>query len=149
LSFAVIARYWLAHHEFVSFLTGVNQRLLTSNFVYLALIAFLPFTTGLLGDYNAIPLIIAIYALNVAAISLVETVMFVVAHKTGLVEKPLPPDVYRFAVLESLVPVAVFLASVPLAFVHHYLAYVCWALLLVIEPIVSRLRPADSSPYLP
>jgi uncharacterized membrane protein len=149
LSFAVIGRYWLAHHQFVSFLTGVNERLLQSNLVYLALVGFLPFSTGLLGDYNAVPLVVGVYALNVAAISAMETVMFVVAHKSGIVERPLPSDVYRFALIESLVPVAVFVASVPLAFVHHYLAYGCWATLLVIEPVLSRLRPADSSPYLP
>lgn len=149
LTFAVISRYWLAHHEFVSFLTGVNERLQRSNLVYLALVAFLPFTTGLLGDYNAVPLVVTVYALNVAAISSMETVMFVVAHRTGLVERPLPPDVYRYAVIESLVPVAVFLLSIPLAYVHHYLAYGCWASLLIIEPVMSRFRPADSEPYLP
>ena len=148
LSFAVIGRYWLAHHEFVSVLTAVNGRLQLWNLVYLALIAFLPFTTGLLGDYNAVPLIVAIYALNVAAISALEVVMFLVAHRSGLVEKPLPPDVYRYAVMESTMPVVVFLVSVPLAFLHHYAAYACWATLLVLEPVTARRRPADADPYL-
>lgn len=148
LSFAVIGRYWLAHHEFVSVLTSVNGRLLLSNLAYLALVAFLPFTTGLFGDYNAVPLVIAIYALNVAAISLMEVVMFIVAHRGGMVERPLPQDAYRFAVFESTVPVAVFLVSIPLAFVNHYAAYACWAMLLVIEPLVARRRPLDADPYL-
>jgi len=149
LTFAVISRYWLAHHEFVSLLTGIDQRLMRSNLVYLALVAFLPFTTGLLGDYNAVALIVAVYALNVAAISFMEVVMFALAHKNGLVERPLPPDGYRFAMLESLVPVGVFLISIPLAYVNHYLAYGCWASLLIIEPVVGRFRPPDAAPYLP
>ena len=149
LSFAVIGRYWLVHHEFVSLLTSVGQRLLWANLVYLALIAFLPFTTGLLGDYSSVGEVIAIYALNVAAISLLEVMMFVVAHRSGLVERPLPADVYRYAVLESLVPVVVFLVSIPVAFLNHYAAYACWASLLIIEPLAARLRPADADPYLP
>ena len=149
LSFAVIGRYWLAHHEFLSVLTAVNERLLWSNLVYLALVAFLPFTTGLLGDYSSVGEVVAIYALNVAAISFMEVVMFVVAHKGGLVERPLPDDVYRYAVLESLLPVAVFLVSIPLAFLHHYAAFACWASLLLLEPIAARRRPADADPYLP
>jgi len=149
LSFAVIGRYWLVHHEFVSLLTSVGQRLLWANLVYLALIAFLPFTTGLLGDYSSVGEVIAIYALNVAAISLLEVMMFVVAHRSGLVERPLPADVYRYAVLESLVPVVVFLVSIPVAFLNHYAAYACWATLLIIEPVAARLRPADADPYLP
>ena len=71
-----------------------------------------------------------------------------VAHRSGLVEKPLPPDVYRYAVMESTVPVVVFLVSVPLAFLHHYAAYACWATLLVLEPVTARRRPADADPYL-
>jgi uncharacterized membrane protein len=148
LSFAVIGRYWLAHHEFVSVLTSVNGRLLLWNLVYLALVAFLPFTTGLFGDYNAIPLIVAVYALNVAAISSLEVVMFVVAHRGGMVERPLPPDAYRYAVFESTVPVIVFLVSVPIAFLNHYAAYACWATLLIIEPLVARRRPIDADAYL-
>ena len=149
LSFAVIGRYWLAHHEFQSVLTSVNERLLWSNLVYLALVAFLPFTTGLLGDYSSVGEVVAIYALNVAAISSMEVVMFVVAHHGGMVEKPLPGDVYRYAVLESLLPVVVFLVSIPLAFLHHYAAFACWASLLLLEPIAARRRPADADPYLP
>ncbi len=149
LSFAVIGRYWLAHHEFLSLLTGVKQRLLWCNLVYLALIAFLPFTTGLFGDYDAVAEVVAIYALNVAAISAMEAVMFAVAHRAGLVERPLPRDAYRYAVFESIVPVIVFVVSIPLAFVDHYAAFACWASLLVIAPIVARRRPADAEPYLP
>jgi uncharacterized membrane protein len=149
LSFAVIGRYWLAHHEFVSVLTEINGRLLLCNLVYLALVGFLPFTTGLFGDYNAVPVVVAIYALNVAVISMMEVVMFVVAHTGGMVERPLPQDVYRYAIFESTVPVVVFLVSIPLAFVHHYAAYACWATLLVIEPLVARRRPLDADPYLP
>ena len=75
--------------------------------------------------------------------------MFVVAHRGGDFEKPLPHDVYRFAALESSLPVAVFLVSIPLAFLNQYAAFACWASLLVIEPIVARQRPADADAYLP
>ena len=149
LSFAVIGRYWLAHHEFVSVLTEVNGRLMLTNLVYLALVAFLPFTTGLFGDYNAVGLIVAVYALNVAAISAMEVVMFVVAHRGGMVERPLPGDVYRYAIFESLLPVVAFLVSIPVAFVNHYAAYACWASLLILEPLAARQRPADADTYLP
>jgi len=149
LSFAVLGRYWLVHHEFMSLLTSISQRLLWANLVYLALIAFLPFSTGLLGDHGTVGEVVAIYALNVASISTMEVVMFVVANRDGLVEKPLPGDVYRYAVLESLLPVVVFLVSIPLAFLHHYAAYACWASLLILEPIAARRRPSDADPYLP
>jgi uncharacterized membrane protein len=148
LSFAVIGRYWLAHHEFVSVLASLNGRLLMTNLVYLALVAFLPFSTGLFGDYNAAPVVVGMYALNVAAISFLEVVLFVVAHRDGLVEKPLPDDVYRYAIYESMLPVVVFVVSIPVAFLHHYAAYACWATLLVLEPVAARRRPRDADAYL-
>jgi uncharacterized membrane protein len=149
VSFAVISRYWLAHHQFMSLLTSINERLMWSNLVYLALIAFLPFTTGLLGDHGGVGEVVAIYALNVAVISAMETAMFVVAHRGGMLDKPLPPDVYRYSLLESLLPVAVFLVSIPLAFWHTYLGFACWATLIVLEPIMGRRRPVDADEYLP
>ena len=149
LSFAVIGRYWLAHHQFMSLLTSINERLLWTNLVYLAFVAFLPFTTGLLGDYNTVGEVVAIYALNVAVISAMEVVMFVVAHRGGMLDKPLPQDVYRYGVLESTMPVIVFLVSIPFAFLSHYAAYACWATVLLIEPVIARRRPADADAYLP
>jgi TMEM175 potassium channel family protein len=148
LSFVVIGSYWLAHHQFVSLLTAFNARLLTWNLFYLALIAFLPFTTNVLGEHEGVALVVAIYALNVATISGLETVMFVVAHRSGLFERPLPPDVYRFAVLESVVPVVAFVVSVPLAWIHVGLAAVCWAALIPVGPLLRRRRPADANLYL-
>ena len=65
-----------------------------------------------------------------------------------MVEKPLPQDAYRYAVLESTVPVVIFLVSIPLAFLNVYAAFACWGSLLVAEPIIVRHRPADAEPYL-
>lgn len=56
ISFAVIGRYWLAHHSFVADLARMDSGLIFRNLVYLALIAFVPFPTALLGDYFYNPL---------------------------------------------------------------------------------------------
>src|SRR5262249_43714644 len=63
ISFAVIGRYWVAHHRFVSLLDEIDQGLIGLNLVYLAFIAFLPFPTALLGTYFENPLSIVIYAI--------------------------------------------------------------------------------------
>jgi uncharacterized membrane protein len=149
LSFAVIGRYWLAHHQFVSLLTAFNNRLLIWNLVYLSMVAFLPFMTNVLGEHAEVPLVVASYALNVAVISGLETVCFAVAHRTGLFERPLPNDVYRYAVLESTVPVVVFLVSVPVAWIHVSLSYACWVAVLPLGQITGHRRPADADAFLP
>ena len=43
LSFAVIALFWIGHHRFFAMLRTADQTLVTLNFVYLGMVAFVPF----------------------------------------------------------------------------------------------------------
>ncbi len=52
LAFLLLARYWMAHHEFFSSLDRVDRSLIAANLVYLAFVAFLPFPTELVGRYE-------------------------------------------------------------------------------------------------
>jgi hypothetical protein len=62
VGFAVIGRYWLAHHRFVAVLAAVDTRLMALNLVYLAFIAFLPFPTALVGRYEQNAVAFAFFA---------------------------------------------------------------------------------------
>ncbi len=62
ISFLVIGRYWVAHHAFFSRLAAVDNGLIGINLIYLLFIAFLPFPTGLLGNFFDNPLSIVVYA---------------------------------------------------------------------------------------
>ena len=84
ISFAVIGRYWLAHHAFFSQLARMDRPLIALNLVYLAFIALLPFPTALLGEYFSNPLSVVIYAVNVAIVSGMEVVLFSRAQNHGL-----------------------------------------------------------------
>src|SRR5687767_2481562 len=116
LSFAVIGRYWVAHHQFFARVRAVDTRLIAINLVYLGFVAFLPFPTDLLGNYFDNPISIALYALTVAVVSGLEVVLFAHAHRAGLLLRAIPRDVYRWGVWVSFSPVIFFVLSVPLAF---------------------------------
>ena len=49
LSFAVIARFWLAHHEIFDRITSYSPQLLWANLLWLLTIVFMPLPTELLG----------------------------------------------------------------------------------------------------
>ena len=53
LSFAVIARFWLIHHQLYRSIDGYTIPLVWLNFLWLLTIVFLPFPTELLGRGNA------------------------------------------------------------------------------------------------
>ena len=50
LSFAVIGRFWLLHHDDLTMMTSAGRRMLVGNLVFLFFIVLLPFPTALLGN---------------------------------------------------------------------------------------------------
>jgi uncharacterized membrane protein len=148
IGFAVIGRYWSAHHQFFSLVDVIDRRLLHLNLVYLASIAFLPFPTALLGDFLSNPVAAGLYAVFVAVVSGLEVVLLWCAHRDGLLRRPLPGHVYRWGVKASLAPVGLFLATVPLAFASTTAAVVVWTLVVPVESlVVDRRRPPDALQY--
>jgi uncharacterized membrane protein len=148
ISFAVIGRYWAAHHQFFAQLRGADGGLIAINLIYLCFVAFLPFPTALLGEYFENPLSIVIYAVNVALISGLEVVEFNHAYRQDLVERSIPPDVYRWGVTASLTPVLFFLLSVPVAFVDTSLAAACWFLTVPFGLYLNHRAPARADELL-
>jgi len=147
ISFAVIGRYWLAHHEFIGRLKAIDNGLIELNLVYLVFIAFLPFPTALLGNYFENPLSVATYAVAVGVVSGMEVVMFRHAHRRGLMTERMPEDVYRFGVIASLTPVLFFLVSIPLAFWHTGFAVASWFLVIPFDAVINRFEPEGAEEY--
>ena len=149
ISFGVIGRYWIAHHQFFALLARADGRLVVINLVYLGFVAFLPFPTALLGTYFENPLSVSLYAVMVAIISGLEVVLMRHAHGHGLLSEAMPPDVYRWGVIGSLSPVVFFLASVPVAFASTTLAVGVWFLGIPFGILANRWKPAGADRFFP
>jgi uncharacterized membrane protein len=145
ISFVVIGRYWMAHHQFVSLLGAMDQAFIFLNLIYLAFIAFLPFPTALLGEYFENPLSVAIYATNVGIVSAMEVALLSRAYRADLLQQRLTPDVYRFGVVASLSPVVFFALSIPVAFLSTTVAVAMWFLAVPFGIAVNRRAPEGTS----
>jgi TMEM175 potassium channel family protein len=141
ISFVVIGRYWMAHHQFVSLLGAIDQAFIFLNLIYLAFIAFLPFPTALLGEYFENPLSVAIYATNVGIVSAMEVALLSRAYRADLLQQRLTPDIYRFGVVASLSPVVFFALSIPVAFLSTTVAVAMWFLAVPFGIAVNRRAP--------
>jgi len=148
ISFAVIGRYWLAHHGFFGRLAAVDRGLIGLNLIYLMFVAFLPFPSGLLGNYFENPLSIVVYAVAVAAVSGMEVVMFRHAQRGALFEVEVPDEVFRWGVRLSVSPVIFFLLSIPIAFVSTSLAVASWFLGFPYQAVENRRKPEHADDYL-
>jgi uncharacterized membrane protein len=130
LSFAVIGRFWMAHHVVFSMLHDFDRRLLVLNLVYLSLIVLIPFPTELLGDFGSETDAVVLYAAVVGTAALVSGLMLVGSIRRGHVraeERERARQVARGA----LRPALVFLVSIPIAFLSPVVAQLSWLALLV------------------
>lgn len=141
VSFAVIGRYWLAHHDFVARLRALDRGLIGLNLLYLGFVAFLPFPTALLGIYFENPLSIVLYAASVGVVSGMEVVLFRHAYRYGLMSRRMPEEVFRWGAAMSLLPLAFFALSIPLAFLNTTVAVASWFLFVPAARIAERWKP--------
>lgn len=144
LSFVLIGRYWVAHHQMFSVLRGIDYGLISRNLVYLAFIAFMPFPTALLGDYFDNPLAVTAYAVTGAIVSGLEVVLLRYAWKAGLLRVKVTPEVMRWGSIMSLSPVVAFVISIPVAFVSTLGAALMWLITVPFGVYMHRRAPAGA-----
>jgi TMEM175 potassium channel family protein len=116
LAFVWIGFYWVAQHSFFARLRAVDGTYLALNVVYLALVALLPFPAGLLGEYDTNPMSIVLFAVVLAGVSLVETLLLIHARRAKLQRWDASPAEHAYALRASLAPVLIFIVTIPLAF---------------------------------
>jgi uncharacterized membrane protein len=141
IGFFVLGYYWLSHHALMAQLRAVNTPFLALNLVYLAVVAFLPFPTAIIGSNGDVPLAFVLFACSLAAVSFFEVGLYLCAVRYDLLRER-PDDVtHRHDIVAGLIPGVVFLLSIPLAFVDTTLAFFSWLLTLAGEQILDRLMP--------
>jgi len=142
ISFAVIASYWLSNHRMVASFVAIDTRTIVVHLWLLAAIVLLPFTTASVGDPDVadLPLPTVLMAVSIAAVSALHTLVWVVASRGRLLDHTPTPAEWRERVVTGLVPAAVFLASVPIAYlVSPGVARLSWLSLLVVNPAVGAV----------
>jgi uncharacterized membrane protein len=129
LSFAVIGRFWISHHETFRTLHDFDRQLLVTNLAYLALIVLIPFPTNLLGEYGSETDPVILYAFVIGSASLLNWLMLRTAMRSGHVPAAMRPAATEISG-GALGAALVFYASMPLALWSPVAAQLFWLLLL-------------------
>jgi len=87
VSFGTLTMLWFSHHDLMRDIKGITKQFALLNFLWIIVIALLPFSTALGWGYSKSSLAVFIYALNVFLVSMGFGVLF------------------RFAVAKKLMPV--------------------------------------------
>jgi uncharacterized membrane protein len=140
ISFAVIGKFWLAHHRFFAALERFDGPLMGLNLVYLAFIALLPFTSQVLGDYGREIAAIVLYAINLACVNIAFHIEILYALRHDLLRPRAREGERRYDVHTNLLIAAVFIVSIPVAFASTLAATLMWlAVFLVGARLSNRL----------
>jgi uncharacterized membrane protein len=126
LSFALIGRFWVLHHNRFETFVGFDAGLMALNLLFLALVGLIPFATDLLDRYSDSALATATFSVSVALASLCHWVMARYAVRKGFVDEA---RLHEYGWPQSVGGLAIglfFLAAAPLAFVAVELAHVLW-----------------------
>jgi uncharacterized membrane protein len=140
IAFIVIAGYWLSNHLKVASFVAIDTRTIVAHLWLLAAIVLLPFTTASVGDPDVagLPLPTVLMAVGIAAVAALDTFVWVVARRGGLLDHTPTAGEWRQRVVTGIAPAAVFLLSVPIAYlVSPGTARLSWLSLLIVNPVVG------------
>ncbi len=128
LSFLVVAIMWVNHHHLIHAVHGVTARLLWSNLYLLFWMSLVPFVTDYLGKNYHEPLAVALYGLDLvlcsSAFCLLRMILIEQDHRDGTLA-----DYHRSIQRKNAFSGALYLTSVPLAYVSVYASFFIFALI--------------------
>jgi TMEM175 potassium channel family protein len=141
LSFVGISTFWMIHQSIFRPIRAYDRVLLYLNFVFLMVVAFVPFPTSLLGEYGNHQLPVAIYAATLAIGRLLLTAIHWYSTRDGrLLEEAQDPRIVRFFLIRGLTIPAIFLLSIGISFFSVSAAIWTWFIMLAVDAIILRRR---------
>lgn len=144
IAFAVIGLFWYGHHVAWSRYERSSGKLVVANLVLLSLIGLMPFTTALLGQFDA-PLAVAAYAFNVGLAAMADSWMDRIAIR-GELGPPLSEDEHAAMSVAGWLRPAIFFISIPVAFlVSTTVAQLLWFGLFAVHPLARRVVARSAS----
>ncbi len=114
LSFVVLGVYWVGHHNQYRFIQRADRAFLWINILFLLSIAFIPFSAGLLAEYPAERLAVAVYGGNLVVVGLVLYLHWWYATSHRLADD-VPPEAARSAARRILLAPFLYVVAVGLS----------------------------------
>lgn len=145
LSFFLVGFYWIRHHQLFSQVVSADVWLLWLNLIVLFLVCLLPFSSGVVGRYHNTVIGAEVYAVNLAAIAIAFSALYLYATRAHQV-RPLPPGMgVGFFSQGLLLPVVVVAMVMVLAPLNLVVAYVTGVTLMALVGIYTAAVPQTVS----
>jgi uncharacterized membrane protein len=140
LSFALIGRFWVLHHNRFETFVAFDAGLMALNLLFLALVGLIPFSTDLLDQYSDSALATATFSLSIALASLCHSATAEYAVRRGFVHEDRLSEYVWSRTVSGFTISVFFLAAAPLAFIAVELAHILWISTFFVRYPLRMLR---------
>jgi len=118
MSFILLGFFWIYHHDQFHYIKRVNRILVWITVFYLMIIAFIPFSTSLLGEYGDQQISVVIYGINIAMAAFGAYVQWWYATRNHrLVDSDLDPVFIKIMSRRGLVGPIIYLIAIGISFI--------------------------------
>ncbi len=145
LSFLVIANLWTSHHYLIFTLNMPARSTIWFNNLLLFTVTLIPLTTRFLGMHPNSPNAAASY--GAVAVACTGAFMILRSHAARHSHNQLHREIHRRILRRTWLFLAIYIASIPLAYVNTWLAWACFVSVppMLFLPII-RVEMAPNSP---
>jgi uncharacterized membrane protein len=131
----------MIHHSIFRPIRAYDRVLLYLNFLFLMVVAFVPFPTSLLGEYGDHQLPAAVYAATLAIGRLLLTAIHWYSTRDDqLLSETQDPATVHFFLIRGLTITSIFLLSIVISFFSVSAAIWTWFVMMGIDAIVIHRR---------
>jgi uncharacterized membrane protein len=137
LSFIYLGIYWNNHHHMLQATRKVNGKVLWANLHLLFWLSLIPFVTGWMGENHFAPLPTAVYGMVLLCCAISYTILqTVIMHhdnqENALLAEAVGND------FKGKLSMALYIAAIPLAFVHHAISNALFIAVAIIWLVPDR-----------
>jgi uncharacterized membrane protein len=118
ISFIILGFFWISHHDQFYYIKRANRVFVWITIFYLMFVAFIPFSTALLGEYTAQQISVVIYGINFAIAGFWARVQWWYATRDHrLIDPDLDPNFIKIMSRRGTIGIVIYLIAAALSFV--------------------------------
>ncbi len=137
-SFFVIGAYWVGHHQIYGYIKKWNNGLIWRNVMFLAAIAFIPFSTAFFSEYPSRFVPLFLYALSFSIAGFLETWQWRYAVKKQLIDETLSAAAIKQHTLHYSILPLVGVTAILIGFITPLLSGFAFWLIPISQRVIKR-----------
>lgn len=140
ISFGVIGVYWILYHKVLSRISDSHPIMIGLNLVFLFFVTLISLFTVLNINYGNFHIVFILYAIILVLTGSTLALIWLVAVRTGLIQRDMSPNLRKIFLLNSITPPIIFLISIGISFISIDVAQYFWLTIIPCRILVNKIE---------